>query len=117
MATKITRDVLESYLDCKYKAHLKVAGHQGSKSDYETLLTEMSDEVRIKATNKILARHQDHKIERGVVLTPTVLRRGAAFVLEAALEDEHVSLAIDGLMRVAGPSRLGPFHYIPVLFT
>jgi predicted RecB family nuclease len=117
MATKITRDVLESYLDCKYKAHLKVAGHQGSKSDYETLLGELRDAVRIKATDKVLARYQDHEIERGVVLTPAVLRGGAAFVLEAALEDEHASLAIDGLMRVAGPSRLGPFHYIPVLFS
>jgi len=33
MATKIARDVLEGYLHCKTKAHLKLAGQQGSKSD------------------------------------------------------------------------------------
>jgi hypothetical protein len=33
MATKIARDVLEGYLHCKIKAHLKLAGQQGSKSD------------------------------------------------------------------------------------
>jgi hypothetical protein len=34
MATKITRDVIESYLNCKYKGHLKLAGQQGTRSDY-----------------------------------------------------------------------------------
>jgi hypothetical protein len=32
MAEKITRDTVESYLNCKHKAHLKLAGQQGSKS-------------------------------------------------------------------------------------
>jgi hypothetical protein len=35
MATKITRDVLESYLNCKYKGHLKLVGQVGTKTDYE----------------------------------------------------------------------------------
>jgi len=39
MATKITRDILESYLHCKLKGHFKLTGQQGSKCDYETLLT------------------------------------------------------------------------------
>jgi hypothetical protein len=34
MATKITRDIIESYLNCKYKGHLKLAGQQGTQSDY-----------------------------------------------------------------------------------
>ena len=46
MATKITRDVLESYLHCKTKAHLKLAGQQGSVSDYEGLLVASRQEVR-----------------------------------------------------------------------
>ena len=41
MAAKITRDILESYLHCKYKGFLKLTGQQGTKSDYETLLTEI----------------------------------------------------------------------------
>ena len=38
MATKITREVLEGYLHCKTKGHLKLVGQPGSKSDYEELL-------------------------------------------------------------------------------
>ena len=37
MATKITRDIIESYLNCKTKGHLKLAGETGTKSDYEAM--------------------------------------------------------------------------------
>jgi hypothetical protein len=34
VTVKITREVLESHLNCKYKGHLKLLGEQGTKSDY-----------------------------------------------------------------------------------
>ena len=46
MATNITGDVLESYLQCKYKGYLKLAGEQGLQSDYELLLEEARNQVR-----------------------------------------------------------------------
>jgi hypothetical protein len=33
MTTKITRDIVESYLSCKYKGHLKLTGQSGTISD------------------------------------------------------------------------------------
>jgi hypothetical protein len=33
--TTITLDLLDDYLSCKYKAYLRLAGHQGIKSEYE----------------------------------------------------------------------------------
>src|SRR5262245_43529076 len=116
MATKITSEVLESYLHCKVKGHLKLAGQQGTRSDYELLLAESRDEVARRATDKILAHHSKEEVERDVGLTQAALKRGAAFLLNATLEDQHVSLAFDGLKRVPGPSKLGDFHYVPVLF-
>src|SRR5262249_60703462 len=35
---KITREVLEGYLICKYKGHLKLAGQAGTPSDYEAMM-------------------------------------------------------------------------------
>ena len=37
-------------------------------------------------------------------------------MLDATLEDDQLSLGFDGLKRVDGPSKLGDFHYIPMLF-
>jgi predicted RecB family nuclease len=117
MAAKIARDMIESHLNCKYKGHLKLAGQQGTRSDYELLLSKSREEVSRLATDKILARHCGEKIEQGVVLTLAVLSKGATFLLSGTLEDEYVALVIDGLMRVPGSSKLGEFHYAPMLFT
>jgi predicted RecB family nuclease len=116
MATKITRDVLESYLKCKTKAHLKLAGHQGSMSDYEGLLVASRQEARQKALGKILAKHPEAEVARDILLTAAALRAGPSFVLDAALEDDLLSLRFDGLKKVDGPSKLGDFHYVPMLF-
>ena len=96
MATKITREIVESYLNCKFKGHLKLAGRQGLRSAYELLLAEARDEVRRRATDTILSRHPAAEVERDTVLSLAVLKRGAAFLLNAVLEDEHIALAFDG---------------------
>src|ERR1017187_4541289 len=95
MATKITRDILESYLNCKFKGHLKLTGQQGSKCDYENLLTERRAEVRLAAIDKILARHAVEEIPRNIPLTTSALKQGASFILDATLEDDLFSLAFD----------------------
>ena len=53
---------------------------------------------------------------RDIPLTAAALRAGPSFVLDATLEDDVLSLRFDGLKRVDGPSKLGDFHYVPVLF-
>ena len=45
MTTRITRDFIESYLSCKYKGYLTVAGHRGTRSDYERFLAESREKV------------------------------------------------------------------------
>src|SRR5690349_2958674 len=116
MTVKITRDVLESYLNCKYKGHLKLTGQQETKCDYETLLTESRAEVRLAALDKILTGHAGEGILRNIRLTTAALKQGASFLLDATLEDDSLDLHFDGLKKVDGPSKLGEFHYIPMLF-
>src|SRR3954468_10194662 len=112
MPAKITTDVLESYLSCKYKSYLKLTGQQGTKSDYETLLMEMRAEARLAAIDKILASHPGEEIPKNIPITISALKEGASFLLDATLEDDLVSLVLDGLKKVEGPSKLGDFHYI-----
>jgi predicted RecB family nuclease len=117
MTTKITRDTIESYLNCKYKGHLKLAEQQGASSDYKFLMAASRDEVARLAIDRLLARHAVKEVERDVALTLPALKRGAAFFINATLEDDHIALVFDGLKRVPGPSKLGDFHYVPVLFS
>jgi hypothetical protein len=57
MATGITREVIESYLKCKFKSYLRQTGEVGRKSDYESLLIDVRSEIRIKVRDKILAQY------------------------------------------------------------
>jgi predicted RecB family nuclease len=116
MATKITSDVLEGYLRCKSKGHLKLAGQQGTKSDFEAMLTGLRAEVRLKAIDAIIARHRGDQVARNVPLTTANLKRGPQYILDGTLEDDALALHFDGLKRVEGESKLGDFHYLPVLF-
>ena len=116
MSIKITREVLESYLHCKTKAHLKLAGQQGIVSDYQELLLARRREVRQQAIAMILAKHPEAEVARDIPLTATTLRAGPLFVLDAILEADMLALGFDGLKRVDGASKLGDFHYVPMLF-
>lgn len=116
MATPITTDVLRDYLSCTYKAHLRFAGKQGVRSDYEIARAEAGSVLRVKAIHHILASYPASEVERNTVLTRPALGRGASFILDAELQDGHFRVHFDGLKRVDGRSELGDFQYLPVLF-
>jgi hypothetical protein len=52
----ITRNVLQSYLLCKLKGHLKLMGERGSPCDYETLMTELRATLAKEAAEKLAVR-------------------------------------------------------------
>ncbi len=49
MVSRITGEILEAVVSCKFKAHLKLAGHQGKKPEYEVMLADLREQVRLKA--------------------------------------------------------------------
>jgi hypothetical protein len=103
VAAKITRDLVEGYLHCKFKSHLRLAGEQGTRSDYEGLLIERRADVRLRAVDKILTRHQEGEVARNVPLAAAALKAGPLFVLDAGLGDDLVSLHFDGRKRAGRP--------------
>ncbi len=116
MTTKITSDVLEGYVYCKFKGRLKLSAELANKCDFEAMLTELRAEVRLKAIDAILVQHTGDQVVRNTRLTTAGLKRGPEFILDGTFEDDSLSLHFDGLKRTEGESKLGDFHYLPVLF-
>ena len=116
MGTRITSDVVESYLNCKVKAHLKLAGNQGVKSDYEGLLLKNRLEVRQQAISKLVTKTSQNEIAKDILLTASSLRAGRSYVLDPILDQGPWLLRFGGLKKVEGSSELGDFHYVPLLF-
>jgi predicted RecB family nuclease len=115
MATTITWDIIESYLNCKYKGHLKLAGENGITSDYEAMTTTARRASREEAVAKLAARFGGGGACRGMVVTAAMLKQGKTLLADAELEDEGLSLCFDALKRADGPSKVGDHHYLPVL--
>jgi predicted RecB family nuclease len=116
MTGKITAEVLEARLKCRYKAHLKMAGERGQPHDYELLQMESRGHVRAAARAKLLTRHPGVEAPQGRRLDAGLLKLGLPLLLDAAFEDDDFLIRFDALLRVEGGSPLGPFHYAPVLF-
>ena len=113
--TKITTDLYESHLKCRRKSSLHIAGERGSPSEYGVLLHEARARVRADAVADLL-RESECEVPRDVSLTTSILKSGAPLLLDVLFEDDDLSIRIDGLKKAAGPSRLGDFHYLPILF-
>jgi predicted RecB family nuclease len=111
----ITRDILEAYLNCKYKGYLRLAGQTGMSSAYEVLMQEIRVETLKKAEAKLSARYGGGEPLRGVRIDFACLKQGVPLILDGLIQDDGLSLRVDGLIRIDGPSRLGNFQYVPVL--
>src|SRR5438309_7682646 len=92
MSGKITIDVLESRLKCRYKGHLKTAGEQGAPHDYEILMKESRKRIREVATAMLLARHVSQAVPSGLPLTADLLMRGLPLLLGTVFEDDDPSV-------------------------
>src|SRR5260370_3303781 len=98
----ITNDVIESYLNCKVKGHLKLAGECGIKSDYEAMTTAARQASREKAVVNLAARFGEGDANRGLAITGATLKQGKTLLVDATLNDDAMSLRFSGLNPVDG---------------
>src|SRR5262245_58236465 len=111
----ITRDILEAYLNCKYKGYCKLIGQTGTPSEYEALMKEIRQELHQRAYEGLVRRYRDEEILRGPLITPSILRTGRPLILNAVIEDGGFSLMIDAMKRVDAPACQANHHYVPIL--
>lgn len=116
MPAKITREVIEAHLHCRYKGHLRLAGARAEPPAYQALKLRDRLRVRDRAAAAIRAGHGPDEVGSDLELSAAALKRGWAHLLDVRVEGDGVSLALDGLRRVPGRSALGDFHYAPVLY-
>ena len=113
MVEKINRQVLDSYFACKFKAHLMLSGGRGVPSEYLKMTREQDRLFKTAVEQEITHAEATQK---EVVLTKSLLGAGNPLILNGTFKDERFNLQFDGIMKIDGPSAIGPFHYAPVLF-
>src|SRR3954453_712095 len=86
-AMKITNEVVEGYLACKTKGHLKLAGEAGTPSDYGAMALATARSSREAALAKLVARLGEGDC-RGAVVTVEALKQGMPLLADVTLEDD-----------------------------
>jgi predicted RecB family nuclease len=113
---KITRDVLESYIACRYKAYLKLEGKVSATVQESKPVDINDDELRIPSTFRdVNSPIKSHAVIPNDLLTPELLGQGLPAIKGGLHETALVSLQFDGVQRVSGPSKIGDFHYLPLV--
>jgi predicted RecB family nuclease len=113
---EITRDILESFLKCKHKAHLQLMGKKGINSDFENMQKESWSYFKQEATQKILYMSTKSEILRNATVNNEILNQGAEYVINSLATYDHFSILFDGLKKEATRSKSLNFYYIPILF-
>jgi predicted RecB family nuclease len=116
MACRITDDVINALQHCRLKAYFRLRGEEGVQCGYEKLLIEQRANSQRDAIEKIRREYSETEVATDLDLSVTNLRKGAALILCARLDDDRHAVVFDGLRKTNGPSTLGDFRYQPVMF-
>jgi len=116
MSGKLTNEIAESFLDCKYKGYLKFIGMRGEISEFERIRIEDRNFVHNSAIQKFTVRCKDKNILSNFKIAPRALREGPHYFFNAITENDQLLIYFDILEKVPVESKLGNFHYIPILF-
>ncbi len=114
MTKIITREIIDCYLNCKTKASLKLHGQTGQKTEYEIIASEDLMEVR-NNIHAVISESSAEDVSYGEKISLNILRKSHSLYLDAIIENEELSIMYDGLLRTDGASRIGDYHYIPIL--
>src|SRR5215218_7789706 len=113
--TKITRGVLESYIACRYKAYLMLAGHE-AETGQEHQPQAPTNSEQTSPLEQVAHLQNESRADDHIELTSKLLSQGLPEIIGSLYETTSSSIQFDGLQRVAGRSDIGGFHYIPILF-
>jgi predicted RecB family nuclease len=117
VAAPISNDLFRDFLRCKFKAHLKISGKCGQKSDYEKLDTRRSDEYRRIATDHLLRSRPNTEICQNPTDLPKALRHGYAIVIAGQATIDNTSVHFDALLLATPRPASSTPGYSPVLFS
>jgi hypothetical protein len=109
---------LDSYLRCKTKGFLTLAGRHGIESDYERWRIELGERQRLRATANLLLRYRGYQVSEGIVLLASRLREGVDdLILHGRFENGLISMNFDALVKAESLATLSQGHSYQSFFT
>src|SRR5262245_48314200 len=109
----ITDELLEAFLQCKYKARLRALGRTGQPADFEKHRTSQPQSHRAQVHAKLfpLPEAAPRPEAPPALLDAATLQQGQARLQNVSVQSANLAARIDAIERVDVPSALGCFSY------
>ena len=111
MKKYITNEIYLDYLNCKYKADLKVRGFKGKKSEYEKIETRFASRYRKNAILYTGEKYRKKAIDSHIPFE-NLLKSDLDIAYDIKIKGEDYCICYDAIFVVS----LSKPEHIPVLF-
>jgi predicted RecB family nuclease len=117
MKTLVTSELLSDFIECRYRAYLKISGANGQKSDVVNASERLRESYHSQAREHLLrAYHDEGKQVRTDVGLSVVLANRCDLAIDVTATDSTASVRFDALMAAPGNATQSQPDYIPVVF-
>jgi predicted RecB family nuclease len=109
----ITDELLEAFLQCKYKARLRALGRTGQPADFEEHRTSQAQAHRAQVQAKLfpLPKAAPRPEAPPALLDAATLKQGQTRLQKVRVQSANLAASIDAVELVDVPSALGCFSY------
>lgn len=91
-------ELISSFIQCDFKAHLKLLGKSGQKPDIERQLSNKAKNYRRTALKKIVENHDSSHVVDSPPMLSDALRSGPCIITNAIAIHEEIPLYVDALL-------------------
>jgi predicted RecB family nuclease len=114
---KLNMTIVEDYLNCKYKSQLSLRAQEESAPGDREQSPGDRGAFLAAAKSALLSYIGEAAAPSGAQFGIVSAAAPPRILLDTIAEVGQISFQFPGLIRVKGDSELGPFHYVPVLFS
>jgi hypothetical protein len=93
----IRDEVIENYLNCKYKAYRKLNNEQGTKKEFEVFQREQVSEWKTKFYDSLLEEHSEDKLFHGFKFGINSRVSKVNVLIQPTLETEAFQISFDAI--------------------
>ena len=98
---KLTLDLMEAFVRCRYKAFLKSTNQTGSPAEYELLERKLGDAYQEKAIQRLAERFSPREVASGPLSLENALRGRHRLLLDVSSNSERDSITVPAIERLA----------------
>jgi len=111
----INDEVIESYLNCKYKAYRKLNNELGVKKEFELFQRDRLEKCKTEFYERLFRKHGENKLLKGFKFGTNQKISKINFLIQPTLDTETIQISFDAIEIIPSKNSSSKRLHIPVL--